>query len=70
MKTMKKQSVITIILCILLAAVIILSLAGVKAQNGGSFAGLTVRDNEVSSPVSVNPLYVPDEYAFPSVPKD
>ena len=68
MKIMKKQTVITIILCVLLAAVIVLSIAGFNAQNGGSFAGQTVRDNEVSSPVSVNPLYVPDEYAFPSVP--
>ena len=69
MKTIKKQSIITVILFILLAAVIVLSVTGVSAQNGGSFAGNTVRDNEVSSPVSVNPLYVPDEYAFPSVPK-
>ena len=69
MKAIKKQSIITIILCVLLAAVIILSLAGVKAQNGGSFAGNTVRDNGVSSPVSMKPMNVTMDYAFPTIPE-
>ena len=67
MKTMKKQSIITIILCVLLAAVIVLSIAGVKAQNGGSFAGQTFRDNGVSTPVSMKPMNVTMDYAFPTI---
>ena len=68
MKIMKKQTVITIIICVLLAAVIVLSAVGVSAQNGGSFAGQTFRDSGVSSPVSMKPMNVTMDYAFPSAP--
>ena len=64
---MKKQTLIVIMLCVLVASVIALSVTGVIGPQG-SFVGETIRNNEVSSPVSIQPLYSNDDWAFPSCP--
>ena len=64
---MKKQTFIILILCVLVAAVIALSVLGVIGPQG-SFAGYTVRNNEVSPPNTVQPLVVNPEYPFPTTP--
>lgn len=63
---MKKQTLIILILCILLAAVIALSVSGVIGPKD-SLTGYTVR-NEVLTPNSIPPLTVPEDYSFPSCP--
>ena len=67
---MKKQTLIIIILCVLVAAVITLSVTGVigPQDESGSLAGYTVRNNEVSPPNTIPPLVVNPEYSFPSTP--
>ena len=66
---MKKQNFIIIVLCVLVAAVIALSCLGVIGpQDGGSLAGYTIRNNEVSPPNTIPPLVVNPEYSFPSTP--
>ena len=67
---MKKQTLIVIILCLLVAAVITLSVTGVIGpQEGspGSFAGQT--DRELLAPNSIAPLDADPEYTFPSCPE-
>ena len=64
---MKKQTLIILILCILVAAVIALNVLGVIGPQD-SLAGNTVRNREVLPPNSIQPLIVPDEYSFPSCP--
>ena len=63
---MKKQTLIIIILCVLVAAVIALSALGVIGPQG-SLDGYTIRD-EVLTPKTIAPLVVNQEYAFPSTP--
>ena len=64
---MKKQTLIIIILCVLVAVVISMSVLGVIGSQG-SLAGYTVRNNEVSPPNTIPPLVVNPEYSFPSTP--
>ena len=64
---MKKQTLIIIALCVLVAAVIALSVLGVIGPQG-SLAGYTIRNNEVSPPNTIPPLVVNPEYSFPSTP--
>ena len=64
---MKKQTLIILILCILVAAVIALNVTGVVPPQG-SLAGYTIRNNEVSPPNTIPPLVVNPEYSFPSTP--
>ena len=64
---MKKQTLIIIILCVLVAAVIALSALGVIGPQG-SLDGYTIRNNEVSPPNTIPPLVVNPEYSFPSTP--
>ena len=64
---MKKQTVIIIILCVLVAAVIALNVMGVIGSQD-SLAGYTIRNNEVSPPNTIPPLVVNPEYSFPSTP--
>ena len=66
---MKKQTLIIIILCILVSAVITLNVLGITGtQDGVPFVGQTIRDNGVSSPVSMKPMNVNMDYAFPTIP--
>ena len=64
---MKKQTLIIIALCLLVAAVIALSVLGAIGPQD-SLAGYTVRENEVSPPNTIPPLVVNPEYSFPTVP--
>ena len=64
---MKKQTLIIIVLCILVATVIALSVSGIIGPQG-SLAGNTIRNNEVSPPNTIPPLVVNPEYSFPSTP--
>ena len=67
---MKNQTLIVIMLCVLVAAVITLSVTGVIGpQDSGSFAGQTDYNNEVSPPNTIPPLVVNPEYSFPSSPE-
>ena len=63
---MKKQTLIIIILCVLVAAVIALSALGVIGPQG-SLDGYTIR-NEALTPNTIAPLVVNQEYSFPSTP--
>ena len=67
---MKKQTLIIIALCVLVAAVIALNVTGVigPQDEAGSLAGYTIRNNEVSPPNTIPPLVVNPEYSFPSTP--
>ena len=68
---MKKQTIIIVFLCVLVAAVVALNVLGVigpQESTSGSLAGYTVRNNEVSPPNTIPPLVVNPEYSFPSTP--
>ena len=68
---MKKQTLIIVFLCVLVAAVVALNVLGVigpQESTSGSLAGYTVRNNEVSPPATIPPLVVNPEYSFPSPP--
>ena len=67
---MKKQTVITIILCVLVAAVVVLSCLGIIGpQDGdlGSFAGFS-KDVPIVSPENTDPSYGDDwDHSVPTM---
>ena len=65
---MKKKTLIVIILCVLLAAAIILGITGVQAQNGGSFAGNSSRNVEVTNSSPLATIELADEFGTPGAP--
>ena len=64
---MKKKTLIIIILCVLVAAVIALSALGVIGPQG-SLAGYTIRNNEVSPPNTLPEIGSPWDQSLPTTP--